>query len=77
MSVPEGETFKLSPKNADELKIKLDRSKESVTVRVPYTSKPSQLTEAGYDHAGYWSYDKEAKQVVLEVRPNREYIIYK
>lgn len=74
-NLPVDITYRLSAGNINELKLKYDKTDKSITVRLPYDDRPSKITELGLEH-DYWSYDSVTHEVVLELRPDREYIIY-
>lgn len=75
MNLPTQRNYRVSAGNIDELKLKYTKSDKSITIRVPYANRPSQITELGLEH-DYWNYDTATHEVVLEVRPDREYVIY-
>lgn len=76
MNVPSQLTYRLSKGNINGLTLQFDKAADSVTVRVPYENAPSLITELGLEH-DYWTYDTDTNEVVLELRPDREYKIYK
>lgn len=75
LNLPVHKTYRLSAGNIDELTLEYDKTNSSITVRLPYATTPSRVTELGLDH-DYWSYDTDTNELVLELRPDREYVIY-
>lgn len=76
LNVPSGVEYRLSAGNIDGMKLKFNKSDNNITVRIPFDDRPSEITEWGLTHE-YWDYDDATHEVVLELRSEREYQIFK
>lgn len=76
LNLPSGVSYQLSAGDIDGMQLEYSGTEANITVRIPFTERPAEITEWGYTHE-YWDYDEITHEVVLELRPEREYQIFK
>jgi len=75
LNLPTNVAYRFDQGNSDGLKLYWSQSTENITVRIPYANRPSSITERGLSE-DHWTYDSNKHEVVLELQPDREYIVH-
>lgn len=76
MNLPSEVNYRFDQGNVDGMKLKYEDAEDSITVRIPFDTDDLTIIEVGFEH-DVWEYDADTDELVLELRPEREYQIFK